>query len=243
MTRTDHMPGAGIAARVDWRQLVLVATMLAAAQRVGAQDPSAPTAAEAVEVGQGRVVVIEREVEGAPWPRVRLYRFIDATPEQSAAMFADYEHQRDYNADLKEVVVQRRLDSARAEVSYRYASGIAFVSDVTYTVLDRISRDSTGSYLVDWRLLSGSKVKHTEGSARFAPWTNPVSGQRGTLLTYDNYVVPDFRFASLGVVRAKAIGAMRRAVDAIAVEVFRERTADSTRLERQVAALRATLPH
>jgi hypothetical protein len=232
MMRTGHMSGA-----------MLVATMLATAQRVEAQAPSEPTAAEAAEIGQGRVVVIEHDVEGTPWPRVRLYRFIDATPEQSAAMFADYEHQRDYNPDLKQVTIGQRLDSARAEVSYRYASNIAFVSDVTYTVLDRISRDSTGSYLIDWRLLSGSKVKHTEGSARFAPWTNPVSGQRGTLLTYDNYVVPDFRFASLGVVRAKAIGAMRRAVDAIAVEVLRERTSDATRLDRQLAALRSILPH
>jgi hypothetical protein len=222
---------------------VLVAIMLATAQRVEPQASGALSAAGAAEVGQGHVVVVERDVEGTPWPRVRLYRFIDAAPEQSAAMFADYEHQRDYNADLKEATIARRLDSARAEVFYRYASNVAFVSDVTYTVLDRISRDSTGGYLIEWRLVSGSKVKHVEGSARFAPWTNPVTGQRGTLLTYDSYVVPDFRFASLGLVRAKAIAAMSRAVDAIAVEVQRERAADPTRLERQVAALRATLSH
>jgi hypothetical protein len=221
---------------------MLLAGMLATAQRVEAQAPSAPTAPEAAEIGHGSVVVIEHDVEGTPWPRVRLYRFIDATPEQSAAMFADYEHQRDYNPDLKEVTIGRRPDSALAEVFYRYASNVAFVSDVTYTVLDRISRDSSGSYLIDWRLLNGTKVKHVEGSARFAPWTNPVSGQRGTLLTYDNYVVPDFRFASLGLVRAKAVGAMRQAVDALAVEAVRERTSDPTRLERQVAALRSILP-
>lgn len=227
----------------DCRQLTLVVLVLvhATAQRVEPQTAGVLTAAEAAEVGQGHVVVVERDVEGTPWPRVRLYRFIDAAPEQSAAMFADYEHQRDYNADLKESTVARRLDSARAEVLYRYASNVAFVTDVTYTVLDRISRDSTGSYAIEWRLVSGSKVKHVEGSARFASWTNPVTGQRGTLLTYDNYVVPSFRFASLGFVRAKAIAAMSHAVDAIAMEVQRERTADSPRLERQVAALRSAL--
>lgn len=227
----------------DWRHFMVGVLVLATAQRLEAQGADALTAAEAAEVGQGHVVVVERDVEGAPWPRVRLYRFVDATPEQSAAVFADYEHQREYNADLKEVTIARRLDSARAEVFYRYASNVVFAADVTYTVLDRISHDSTGSYLIGWRLLKGSKVKYVEGSARFAPWTNPVTGRRGTLLTYDNYVVPAFRFASLGFVRGKAIAAMREAVDAIAIEVQRERSTDPARLDQQVSALRSVLSY
>ena len=76
---------------------------------------------------------------------------------------------------------------------------------------------------------------------RFSRWTNPASERVGTLLTYDNYVVPDFGFASVGVVRHKAITAMRAAVEAIAVEVERELAHDAPLLERQVAALRAAL--
>lgn len=187
--------------------------------------------------------MIQRDVGGTAWPRVRLYRFIDATPEQSIAMLADYAHRGAYLADLKEVRIERLLDSGRTEVFFRYASNVPLVPDVSYTLLDRLHRDQDGSYSIGWKLSSGKKVKHIEGNARFSPWTNPVDGRVGTLLTYDNYVVPDFRFASVGVVRQKAIAAMRAAVEAIAVEVERELASDGPLLERQVAALRVALTH
>lgn len=224
---------------VNWRLFAAVA--LAPGTHLEAQTPPAPSSADATEIGHGRVVVIERDVDSLPWPRVRLYRFIEATPEQSAAMLADYEHQRDYNADLKEARIARRQDSARTEVFFRYAANVPFVSDVTYTVLDRVSRDSTGAYVIEWKFLSGSKVRQIEGSARFSPWTNPITGRPGTLLTYDNLVVPDFPFSSLGFVRRRAIANMRMAIDAIAIETQRELADDKPRLERQVTALRSAL--
>ena len=222
--------------------LALVAS-LAFTHPVGAQWPATLSSSEAAEIGLGRVVVLQRDVEGAPWPRVRLYRFIDATPEQSLAMLADYAHRPDYLVDLKEVRIHRQLDSGRTEVFFRYASNVPFVPDVSYTLLDRLHRDEDGSYSIHWSLTSGRKVKHIEGNARFAQWTNPANGDAGTLLTYDNYVVPDFPFASIGMVRQKAIAAMRDAVEAIAIEVERERAHDGARLVRQVAALRVALGH
>lgn len=187
--------------------------------------------------------MLQRDVEGTAWPRVRLYRFVDATPEQSVAMLADYAHRRAYLADLKEVRIDRQLDSGRTEVFFRYASNVPLVPDVSYTLIDQLHRGQDGSYSIGWILRSGKKVKHIEGNARFSRWTNPVDGRVGTLLTYDNYVVPDFRFASVGVVRQKAIAAMRDAVEAIAVEVERERAHDGPLLERQVAALRLALAY
>ncbi len=213
----------------------------AASARAFAQWPDSLTESQAAQVAEGRVVVLQQDVEGAPWPRVRLYRFINATPEQSVAMLADYEHQRRYTADLKEARIVRRLDSARTEVFFRLASNVPFVSDVTYSVLDQIVRDSDETYRIQWTFLSGSKVKSIEGSARFSAWTNPRTGSPGTLLTYDNFVVPQFPFASLGFVRRKGVAAMRDAVDAIAVEVERELREDRSLLDGQVAALRAAL--
>ena len=216
---------------------------LALTHPVGAQWPATLSSSEAADIGLGRVVVLQLDVAGSPWPRVRLYRFIDATPEQSLAMLADYAHRRDYIVDLKEARIDRQLDSGRTEVFFRYASNVPFVPDVSYTLIDRLHRDQDGSYSIHWNLQSGRKVKRVEGSARFSQWINPANGRVGTLLTYDNYVVPDFPFASLGVVRQKAIAAMRDAVDAIATEVEREKAHDRPRLERQVAALRIALAH
>ncbi len=217
--------------------------LLALAHPAEAQWPTAPIASDTAEIGRGRVVMHQRDVEGTPWPRVRLYRFIDATPEQSVAMLADYSHRHTYLADLKEARIERQVDSGRVEAFFRYASNVPLVPDVAYTLLDRLQRDRDGSYSIGWTLRSGERVKRIEGNARFSRWTNPESGRVGTLLTYDNFVVPDFRFASVGVVRRKAIAAMRDAVEAIAVEVERELAHDAPLLERQVAALRVALAY
>ena len=216
---------------------------VALASPANAQWPTGPTPSDTAEIGRGRVVLHQRDVEGTPWPRVRLYRFIDATPEQSVAMLADYSHRQAYLADLKEARIERQLDSGRTEVFFRYASNVPLVPDVTYTLVDRLRRDQDGSYSIGWTLRSGKKVKRVEGNARFSRWTNSATGRVGTLLTYDNYVVPDFRFASVAVVRQKAIAAMRDAVEAIAVEVERELARDAPLLERQVAALRIALAY
>ena len=227
----------------DFRRCLTLLLCLALAHPVGAQWPTALTSSDTAEIGRGRVVMLQRDVEGTPWPRVRLYRFIDATPEQSVAMLADYAHRRTYLADLKEARIERQLDSGRIEVFFRYASNVPLVPDVSYTLLDRLQHHQDGSYSIGWSLRSGKKVRRIEGNARFSRWTNPVNGRVGTLLTYDNFVVPDFRFASVGVVRRKAIDAMRDAVEAIAVEVERELARDAPLLERQVAALRVALAY
>ncbi|MEO7712860.1 MAG: hypothetical protein ABIV10_08080, partial [Gemmatimonadaceae bacterium] len=117
---------------------------LALAPSVGAQWPAALSASDTSELGRGRVVMIQQDIEETPWPRVRIYRFIDAAPEQSVAMLADYAHRRAYLADLKEVRIDRQLDSGRTEVFFRYASNVPLVPDVAYTLVDRLHRDRDG---------------------------------------------------------------------------------------------------
>ena len=229
--------------RIRATTLALAAMLGMMSQALAAQQSETLTSAEWTAVAQGDVVLHRWPVANGPWPHLRLYRFIDASPEQSVAMFADYEHQTAYNADLKQATAGRRLDSARTEVFYRYASNVPMVSDVTYTVLDQIHREANDTYVITWHLISGSKVRSTDGSARFVPWRNPATAREGTLLTYDNLVVPDFVGASFGFVRDKAVAAMRDAVDAIAVETVRERTSDRPLLDRQVTALRAALAY
>jgi hypothetical protein len=221
--------------------IAFVALLVVLPRVAEAQWPNQLTAADSARIEEGQVLVLERDVTNAPWPRVRLYRFIDATPEQSAAMLTDYEHQPMYSHDLKEARVVQKLGSARTHVFFRYASNVPLISDVTYTVFHRIRHDTTDVYRVEWSLIEGSKVKYIEGSARFSPWVKSMSANGGTLLTYDNFVIPAFPLAGLAFARRKGMDAMRDAVNAIAVEVARERRDSPTLLDRQVNALRAAL--
>jgi hypothetical protein len=223
--------------------LVPVVMLIGAPAPAGwAQQRDTLSADETTAVGGGSSVMRRWAVEGAPWPRVRIYRFIDATPEQSAAMFADYEHQKDYITDLLESTIASRPDPTRAEVSFLYKSGVPiFGDDVRYSVLDELRRDPDGSYMIEWHLVKGEKLRSVNGGARFTDWRNPVTGREGTLLAYDQFVVPNVRGAGLFFVRRRALSDMRDAVDAIAAQVERERASDRAKLDRQVAALRAAL--
>ena len=223
-------------------RFALVAALLASGPQVAiAQGGDSLSFAEADTVGRQIVVMRQWPVDGSPWPRVRLYRFIDASPVESAGMFGEYEHQKDYIKDLDESRIVRRLDSTHAEVFFRYSAGLRVLPSATYTVLEELAHEPGSGYVISWRLVSGTKLKRIEGSARFATWKNPVSGRDGTLLIYDQLVVPGFFGSGFGFVRNKALDDVRGAVDAIAVEVERERRSDKTRLDRQVAAVRAAL--
>jgi hypothetical protein len=215
--------------------------LVGVAREAAAQRTDSLSRAEADSVARQLLVVREWRVEGAPWPHVRLYRYINASPEQSAAMLADYEHQKDYIVDLKEATIVRRLDSARTHVFFRYASNVAFVSDITYTMHEEIRRDAVDSYVIAWRLVEGAALTSAEGSARFQRWRNPVTGADGTLLVYEQFIVPSSALTRLPFVRGKAGRDVRRAVDAIAAQVEREAAGDKPLLARQVTALRAVL--
>ena len=180
-------------------------------------------------------------MDDSPWPRIRLYRTIDATPLECAAVLADYEHQQDYIRNLDTARIIRRVDPVRTEVYSRYSGGTRFLPSASYTVLNEITRATDDSYAISWRLVSGSMIRSVQGSARFVPWMDSLHVRVITLLVYDQLVVPGFFGASFPPVRTRALDGVRGAVEAIGAEIERERISDRSRLDRQVAAVMAAL--
>ena len=193
------------------------------------------SAAQLDSVGNGSVLLQTSDVPNAPWPRVRTYAFIGASPEESAAMLSDYEHQPAYNKKQIWTRVVSRPDRASAEVVSRY--GIPWAPDIEYKVLDSVAPTATGGYAVSWRLLESEALSRADGSATFNPWRNPITGAEGTMLVYEHFVIPRSSFARF-VPDSRARGGVLAATRAIVAEVERERRHDSGRLEKQVAALR-----
>ena len=196
------------------------------------------SASQIDSVAHGTAVVQTRDVPHAPWPRIRIVLFIAASPEEGVAVLSDYEHQPAYMKQLIWARVASRPTSASAEVRFRYRVPIA--PDIEYTVLDSVARTSDGGFEVSWRLLRSDALSQAEGSARFLPWRNPVAGVDGTILLYEHFVVPRSslaRFAPDRMARRDVIAATR----AIAGEIERERSRDSSRLSKQVQAHRLAM--
>src|SRR5687768_14714295 len=124
------------------RRLLVAAMLTAAAARSGAQGLDS---VQLASIAAGRQVVVAEKVAGSSWPRVIVYQFIAASPEQATAVFIDYERHASFLPNVKRSRVSLTLDSVTVEVDY--ILNVPIVADESYTVRDRLTSfalDSTG---------------------------------------------------------------------------------------------------
>lgn len=174
------------------------------------------------------------------WPRSIVYQFIEATPEECAAVLSDYDLQSTYIPRMK---VSRVLRRSNADVDVEYVIDIPLYPDERSVSRQRVLAWG-GEYRVMWKTVVDSQTKGsvTTGVATFRPMVNPRTSRPGTLMIYDQHVVPSSAFAKVSFVRNKAIEASRDAASAIRRQVEREVTSDRARLNGQLTRLRAMKP-
>jgi hypothetical protein len=191
-------------------------------------------------IDRGAQVFITNHVEGSLWPRASVYQYVDATPQEAAAVFWDFDRHDTYMPGLKSSRIARVIDPRTVEVDY--VLGVPIMGDERYTVRDQLSRDvKGGSYRVGWMLVRASSTKAAEGSARFEPYRNRRLSRAGTLVAYVNLVSPGSKLAGIGFVRKKGLARVRETVRALVQRIEVERTAEPAVLAEQVATLRAAL--
>ena len=235
----------GVAVRRSATLTLLLFSLASSAIR-GQATPTTDTtltelsASQLDSVAQGLLVVQTRQIPHAPWPRIRIARFIAASPEEGAAMLSDYGHQPDYMKQLAWARVVSRPTASSAEVAFKYR--VPMAPDIEYTVLDRVVKTPDGVAEVTWRLVKSESLAQAEGSAKFLPWRNPVTGVDGTILLYEHFVVPRSSLARLAPDRMARRDVVN-ATHAIAAEIERERSRDPTRLNKQVEAFRLATAH
>jgi hypothetical protein len=196
----------------------------------GAYDELTPEQKTAVQNGQQ--VFFTRDAEGSAWPKAYLFQRIDATPEEAAAVFSDYELQKTYIPGLLKSQISKRISKTVTEVDYTLE--VPVFADEHYTVRDTLgSYDNGDSFRIDWTLVRASSTKATVGNARFERLGT------GTLMAYYNFVTPGAAFA--GAVRGKAMKQVQETGKAIVRQIEKERRENQPLLQRQIQALRAAL--
>lgn len=198
------------------------------------------TVDQQTQFAKGEQVFITEDKEGAPWPATNIYQFIDATPEQAAAVFTDYELGKSYIPNLKKSTISAVIDPVTRQVDYIFA--VPVFLDESYTVEDRISTyDDGNSYRIDWKLVVADSTKDAVGHARFESYTDTQNARNGTLMAYYNFSIPGSVFAGLGFIERLALQRIRDTADAIVNQIETERKNDPELLENQVEILRAAL--
>jgi hypothetical protein len=213
---------------------------VAAAGPADAQRLRELTPSQRRMIDSGGQIFVTESLRGSAWPRAWVYQFIDATPEEAAAVFGDYALHATYIPNVKKSVIARVIDPATAEVDY--ALRLPMVRDEEYTVRDRVSAPTgSGRYQIEWTLVRASSVKGTEGYVRFERYRNDDLQRDGTLMEYHNFVTPGSRLGAIPVIRSRALQQIRAAAGAVVAQVDRELRSDPALLSRQLRALRSAL--
>ena len=210
---------------------VLVGVLLgmgALQAQAGIYDSLTPDQQNKVQSGQQ--VVVMQEAQGSPWPKLWVYQRIEATPEESAAVFADFELAQTYVENIKKSKISKRIAKNILEVDYSLS--VPVLADEDYTVRDTVSSyDNGSSFLVEWNLIKATSTKSSTGFAKFERLGN------ATILAYYNFVVPG-AFGS-GLVKDRAMKQVRDTVTATGKQIEKERTGNRGLLDKQVQSLRA----
>jgi hypothetical protein len=218
--------------RLNGYAAVLLAVCLFDTQKlVGDSVLSELNASQQGSMKAGDQVVVIENVEGQAWPRVKVYRAINADPEQVAAIFFDFEEAKSFVPNVFKSEISNRVSSCVMEVDY--GLDVPIFPDEFYTVRNSLRAIDENSYRFDWKLLRAVMTKDSVGNFRVEPWEGK------SLVCYQNMVTPSSNIAVL--LRARAIEQMKETAKALAAHIEKERATNPAGLKKQIATLRAAL--
>lgn len=183
------------------------------------------------QVKKGEQVSLSEVIEGKPWPKMRIYRVVDATPEEVAAVFCNYENAKAYVPNVLSSKISNRVAACTVDIDY--GLDVPILPDEFYTTRNTVKLLPPAGYRIDWKLLRAVQTKDSVGSLRIEPFDGK------SLICYENLVTPGSSMA--GLLKGTAVKQMNQTVDAIARHVENQKKSHAADLQREVEALRTAL--
>jgi len=183
------------------------------------------------ELERGGQVIIMQDIEGKPWPRVRLYQRVEATPEEVAAVFFDYSNAKSFIPKVIKSDIARQVSPCIVEVDY--GIDVPILPDEFYTARNELAAGRDGSYRVSWSLVRALQTKASEGSLCIERLGD------GSVIRYTNLVTPGSSMAV--ILKLPAIDQMRGTVRAIGRQVERQKKERPETLKNQILSLQEAL--
>ena len=163
------------------------------------------------ELANGQLVVMSQNVDGVPWPRLKLYQVVDAPPKVVADLFSDYSAAPDYIPGMLGAKVIATNPDGTKDVQYKVK--VPVLQSISYTVRNAYIQKGN-SYEVKWTLLRSPLAKSSDGSLRIEPY-----GKGKTLMCYTNLCVPVTNLVA--GLKNQALNEAKATVRAIATEAKR----------------------
>ncbi|MBE2180911.1 MAG: hypothetical protein IAE97_10605 [Chthoniobacterales bacterium] len=193
--------------------LLLAALLPRPASMAGMLDELDAEKLAKLETGEN--VLVTREVPGAVWPEVLIYRKVAATPKKVTELFLDYENADTFIANLESAKVENEPDPNTKDVRYTVRLPVLFT--ISYLVRNRYEK-TRGGYTVHWNLLHSVFAKSAVGALRVEPHGEIA------VICYANHVEPATKLVA--GLRGLALKEASKTVDAIVAEAERRHKAD-----------------
>lgn len=192
------------------RSLLFLGIFLVSTAFAHADLMSELSATDQQKVKSGGQVMVSESLDGYPWPRVRVYQAVKATPREVIAVFTDYNSGCDFVPNCMKSKISKQVSPLVTEVDYLI--DVPILADEAYTVRDTLSRGEEGSLKVAWKVLKATSILESEGNIYAEPF-----GEGGSLIRYTNLVKPSSAAAPL--LKGMAMGQMKDTVNAIVEQV------------------------
>lgn len=185
------------------------------------------SASDRAKVKAGEQVMLSESLDGYPWPRVRVYQKVNATPREVIAVFFDYNNACHYIPNCLTSRISKELSSRSFEVDY--VIDVPILPDEAYTVRNELKDDGGDNLSVNWTVLRATSIVESRGNLAVEPLGD------GTVLRYTNLVKPSSKAAFL--LKGIAMSQMKDTVQAIVTQVQKQKgdpvalNADVTRLD------------
>jgi hypothetical protein len=192
-------------------RVVLPLGMLAAAATLAQAGLfSDLSTADQNKVKAGEQVMTTEILDGYPWPRVRVYQMIKATPREVMAVFTDYNNACQFVPNCLKSKISKNVNPLVTEVDY--VIDVPMLADEAYTVRDTLSAAGGGALVVSWKMLRATSIEESAGNLHAEPF-----GADASIIRYTNLVKPSSVAAPL--LKGVAMSQMKDTVQAIADQV------------------------
>jgi len=181
---------------------------------------------------QHKLILKKRTVKGAPWPEVKVYSLIDATPEESMAVYLAFPEQKNYIPGLVKSKPSKYISPTDIWIDFEVSLSWPLANS-KFTTGNKIGKLNGGGYLLHWYPVTHTSAKECNGDIAFLPYHNR------TLLIYRNFTFPNSSLAKF--FKKRMYKSIKETINAIVKRIELVKKSGKTRMKRYIRNLNGAL--
>lgn len=190
-------------------------------------------------IKETKLVLTTEKIKDKVWPKVIVKAYLEAPALESAAIFAEFDHQPAYIPNMKSSkVVKEEVTEQSNDIHIQYIMDMPWpISDSEYINGHNFSQNKEDfSYKVSWYQVKNDNAKSVNGHAIFTPFPGV---QGATLMQYEAHVDPSSFMA--GALRKFMVRDVKASVEAVQNEVKKLKKTNPESIKKFVDKFQAVL--